>query len=251
MSDIIYGRNAVSEAFKFGKSIEKVFMLHSIRGEFEVQIRRACKEQNIPLAKVPEVKLNDLAGQHAGHQGIVAIIPAITYVDYATVIRLALASDRAPLLVIVDGVTDVRNLGAIARSAYFFGAHGMIITGNASGRINEDAIKASAGALLQLPVARASSIFQLISDLQAAGVIVAATSLTQAVSVHTCDMKEPLAIVLGSEGKGLNNKVLEIVDYTLQIPAVNVFDSLNVSVAAGIMLYEASRQRTAPSTKKS
>ena len=220
-------------------------MLNTIRGEFEIQIRQACKQNNIPLAKVPEVKLNELAGQQANHQGIVVVIPAISYMDYREMIRLARESGQPPLLVVVDGVTDVRNIGAIARSAYFFGAHGMIITGNASGRINEDAIKTSAGALLQLPVARASSIFELISDLQAAGIFVAATSLTNAVPVHTCDMRTPLAIVLGSEGKGLHYKVLEIVDYTLEIPAINEFDSLNVSVAAGIMLYEASRQRMA------
>ncbi len=244
MSDIIYGRNAITEAFKIGKSIDKVYMLNTIRGEFEVQIRQACKQQNIPLAKVPEVKLNELAGHQANHQGIVALIPAISYMDYHEVIQLATESGHPPLLVVVDGVTDVRNLGAIARSAFFFGAHGMIITGNASGRINEDAIKTSAGALLQLPVARASSIFQLIGDLQAAGIIVVATSLSNAEPVFTCDMITPLAIVLGSEGKGLHYKVLEIVDYTLEIPAINDFDSLNVSVAAGIMLYEANRQRS-------
>lgn len=243
MSDIIYGKNAVLEAFKFGKSIEKVFMLNTIRGEFEIQVRKECKQNNIPLAKVPEVKINELAGHQAIHQGIVAIIPSIAYVDYRQLIELASNSEKPALLVILDGVTDVRNIGAIARSAYFFGAHGMILAGNATGRINEDAIKASAGALLQLPVARASSIFELISDLQSAGIIVAATSLTNSVTLEKCDMEVPIAFIMGSEGKGLHYKILEIVDYTLEIPSVNDFDSLNVSVAAGIMLYEASKQR--------
>lgn len=244
MSDIIYGRNAVTEAFRSSKDIEKVYMLNSIRGEFEIQIRKDCKQNNIPLAKVPEIKLNELAGHQAVHQGIVAIITPISYIDYKQMINNASQDGKIPLLVIVDGVTDVRNIGAIARSAYFFGAQGMIIAGNTAGRINEDTIKASAGALMQLPVARAGSIFDLISDLQSAGIIVAATSLKNAVPVNTCDLKEPLAIILGSEGKGLHYKILEIVDYNLEIQAANDFDSLNVSVAAGILLYEASRQRS-------
>lgn len=244
MSDIIYGRNTLIEAFKSGRSIEKVFMLNTIRGELEIQIRKECKNNNIPLAKVPEIKLKELAGQHAVHQGIVAIIPAITYVDYRQLIQQSVNSDRTPLIVVIDGVTDVRNIGAIARSAYFFGAHGLIISGNTSGRVNEEAVKASAGALLQLPVARAGSIYELISDLQASGIIVAATSLTKSIPVSTCDLTEPVAIILGSEGAGLHYKVLEIVDYSIEIPAVNVFDSLNVSVAAGILLYETARQRT-------
>lgn len=245
MSEIIYGKNTVLEAFKFDKSIEKVFMLNTIRGEFEIQVRKECKQNNIPLAKVPEIKLNELVGHQAVHQGIVAIIPSIRYVEYRQLIEQAINSERPALIVILDGVTDVRNIGAIARSAYFFGAHGMILAGNTTGRVNEEAIKASAGALLQLPVGRASSIFELISDLQASGIIVAATSLTNAVSLSTCDMRGPVAIIMGSEGKGLHYKILETVDYTLEIPAVNDFDSLNVSVAAGIMLYETSRQRLA------
>ena len=244
MSDIIYGRNAVTEAFRASKDIEKVYMLNTIRGEYEIQIRKDCKQNNIPLAKVPEIKLNELTGHQAVHQGIVAIITPISYIDYKQMIKNASQDGKVPLLVIVDGVTDVRNIGAIARSAYFFGAQGMIIAGNTAGRINEDTIKASAGALMQLPVARAGSIFELISDLQSAGIVVAATSLKNAIPVNTCDLKEPLAIILGSEGKGLHYKILEIVDYNLEIQAANDFDSLNVSVAAGILLYEASRQRS-------
>ena len=244
MSDIIYGRNAVTEAFRASKDIEKVYMLNTIRGEYEIQIRKDCKQNNIPLAKVPEIKLNELTGHQAVHQGIVAIITPISYIDYKQMIKNASQDGKVPLLVIVDGVTDVRNIGAIARSSYFFGAQGMIIAGNTAGRINEDTIKASAGALMQLPVARAGSIFELISDLQSAGIVVAATSLKNAIPVDTCDLKEPLAIILGSEGKGLHYKILEIVDYNLEIQAANDFDSLNVSVAAGILLYEASRQRS-------
>lgn len=244
MSDIIYGKNAVTEAFRSSKDIEKVYMLNTIRGEYEIQIRKDCKQNNIPLAKVPEIKLNELTGHQAVHQGIVAIITPISYIDYKQMIKNAGQDGKVPLLVIVDGVTDVRNIGAIARSAYFFGAQGMIIAGNTAGRINEDTIKASAGALMQLPVARAGSIFELISDLQSAGIVVAATSLKNAIPVNTCDLKEPLAIILGSEGKGLHYKILEIVDYNLEIQAANDFDSLNVSVAAGILLYEASRQRS-------
>ena len=242
MSDLIYGRNAVSEAFNAGLDIEKVFVLNSIRGEYEIEIRGLCKETNVPIAKVPEVKLNELS-KFKVHQGVVALISPIKYFDYKNILTSVFEAGNTPLFVILDGVTDVRNIGAISRSAYFFGADAIIISGNFAGRINEDTVKTSAGAILKLPVSRVNSLLTLVSDLQSLGVKVVATSLKDAIDPSTSDMREPLAIILGAEDKGLHYKVLEIVDEVIRIPAFSDFDSLNVSVAAGILLYECRNQR--------
>jgi len=242
MSDIIYGRNAVLEAFHASKDIGKVYMLSTLRGEFEVQVRNVCRDKSIPLVKVPEIKLNELT-KNKIHQGIVAEISPVAYVDYKDIVATAFEQGQIPLLVLVDGVMDMRNIGAIARSSFFFGAHGLILTGNSGGRVNEDAVKTSAGAILNLPVSRANSLFTLISDLQSMRVKVIASSLGDAALPQDVDMKEPVAILLGSEDKGLHYKVLEIVDEVVKIPANNTFDSLNVSVATGILLYECCRQK--------
>ena len=164
MSHIIYGKNAVLEAFNSDLDIEKVFILQSLRGELEIAVRQFCKEKNIPLSKVPESKINDLARDKT-HQGVVAFTSPVKYIDYNEMIS-RVPETETPLFVVLDSVTDVRNIGAIARSALFFGAHGLIISGSASGRINEETVKASSGAILSLPVARANSNFNLISDLQ-------------------------------------------------------------------------------------
>lgn len=242
MSDIIFGKNAVIEAFQNGKDIEKVFLLNTMRGEFEVQIRNLCKDKSIPLAKVPEIKLNELSKNKA-HQGVIALISPIRYFEYADIISAAFESGQTPLIVVLDGVTDIRNIGAISRSAYYFGAHGLIITGNFTGQINEDVVKTSSGAILSLPVSRVASLLHLVSDLQSLGIKVVATSLKDAIEPRNSDMTEPLAIIMGSEDKGIHYKVLEIVDEVVKIPAFNDFDSLNVSVASGVLLYECTRQR--------
>ena len=242
MSDIIIGRNAVIEAFGAEMDIEKVFLLSNLRGEYEVQLRNLCKDSNIPLAKVPEQKLNELS-RNKVHQGVVALISPIKYQEYGDVISQTVEQGKTPLIIVLDGITDVRNVGAIARSAYFFGADAIVIAGNFAGRISEDTVKASAGAILRIPICRVNSLFTLVSDLQSMGIKIVATSLQNAVLPHESDMNEPLAFVLGGEERGLHYKVLEIVDEVIKIPSNSDFDSLNVSVAAGIVLYECNKQR--------
>ncbi len=243
MTDVIYGRNTILEAFSSGMDIEKVFVLSTLKGEFEVQIRNICRDNNVPLAKVPEIKLNELTRFKAVHQGVVATISPIKYADYREIIADVISQGQKPLIVVMDGVTDVRNIGAVARSAHFFGAHTLIISGSFSGRISEDTVKTSAGAILKIPVCRVNSLLHLVSELQAMGIVVIASSLKDAIEPTACEFSEPVAIILGSEDKGLHYKVLEIVDQVVKIPAHSDFDSLNVSVAGGILLYEAMRQR--------
>ncbi len=242
MSQVIYGKNSVVEAFESGIEIEKIFVLQSLRGEVETQLRHLCKDKNIPLSKVPEIKLNELAKGNV-HQGVVAFTSPIRYIDHNEMIAAAFESGRAPLFVILDSVTDVRNMGAIARSAYFFGANGLIISGTFTGRINEETVKASSGAILKIPVARANSIFNLIGDLQAAGVQIIATSLKGDLRPNDIDLSQPTALIMGSEDKGLHPKIYQVADYNVLIKGGSDFDSLNVSVATGVLLYECQRQR--------
>jgi len=249
MSDIIFGRNSVEEAFRSGKEIEKVYMLNSMRGEFEVFVRNICREKSVPLAKVPEQKLAELCGSKVAHQGVAALISKLHYADYRDVISSAYERGGTPFVIVLDSVTDIRNIGAIARSAWFFGADGIILTGNISGSISEDAVKSSAGAILNIPVSREKSVFTAISNLQAMGLKVVATALKTSLSPAECDLHGPLAILMGSEEKGLHYKVLEVADEAVRIPSGNDFDSLNVSVAAGILLYEAKRQRMSATSK--
>lgn len=243
MSDIIFGKNPVLEAFSSGVDIEKIFVLATLRGELEIKIRQLCKENQIPLAKVPEVKLNELSRNQL-HQGIVAMISPIHYENIEDVVDLSFSTGNVPLVVVIDGVTDVRNIGALSRSAYYFGATALVIAGNFSGRINEETVKSSAGAILKLPVCRVSSLLALISTLQNKGLYVVASALKSNDTLHDVDFNLPCAIILGSEDKGLHYKVLETVDQSVKINAMTDFDSLNVSVAGGIFLYEVNRQRT-------
>lgn len=244
MSELIFGKNAVIEAFHAAVDIEKVYVLSNIRGEFEVQIRNLCKINSVPLAKVPEIKLNELS-KFKAHQGVVALISPLKYQAYRDVIQKTVQEGNTPLLVVLDGITDVRNIGAIARSAHYFGANGLIISGNFSGQINEDTVKSSAGAILQLSVCRVNSLLSLVSDLQSLGIQVVATSLEKNADLPCqCDLTLPTAFILGAEDKGLHYKVLEIVDTAVCIQAASNFDSLNVSVAAGVLLYETNRQRS-------
>lgn len=242
MSNLVLGRNAMLEAMAAGTEIEKIYLLHSLHGEFEVDIRNYCREHHIPLAKVPEVKLKELS-KNRNHQGVIGIISGISFCDYRKVIADLFEEKKEPVIVIMEGITDVRNVGAIARSAHYFGANLIIMAGNASARINEDTIKASAGAILTIPVSRAGSLLALISELQELHIRVIATSLNRSTDIQDADLSGPIAFILGNEEKGLHYKVLDIVDESIKIPQVSDFDSLNVSVAAGIVLYEASRQK--------
>ncbi|MBK9151509.1 MAG: 23S rRNA (guanosine(2251)-2'-O)-methyltransferase RlmB [Saprospiraceae bacterium] len=243
MSDIIFGKNPLIEAAESGVEIEKVFMLNTLRGETEVYFRQYCKNRNIPLAKVPEVKLNELA-RNKSHQGLVAIISPIRYFEIEDVLAQIFERGETPLIMVADSVSDVRNIGSLARSAHFFGAHAVVMTGNASGRINEEAVKASAGALLKIPVCRYASIFNLVSTLQSHGILVYAAAITKnSRPPDETDFTLPAAILLGAEDKGLNPKLFDLADGVVHIPAAASFDSLNVSVAGAVLMYEAQRQR--------
>ncbi len=241
-STTIYGRKPVMEALEGNHPVEKIFLQSNMQGEYEIAIRNICRDRNIPLTKIPFRKLNHLARKN-NHQGVLAYISPVVYTSVDQLIPTLISKGIAPVILVLDGITDVRNMGAIARSAKVFGAHGMVIPAKGTARINDEMVKSSAGAILDVPICRENSLPVALESMQIHGLKVYAADVKAQKTIAEQDLKIPVAIILGSEDKGVSKKSLQICDDTLKIPQVDNFDSLNVSVAAGILLYEVLIQR--------
>ena len=242
MSNLIYGHHPVVEAIQAGKPVEKVFFQQGLRGDLEKEIRHLTKAHDIPLQVVPKEKLNKLV--RGNHQGVAAWLALVAYQALDDVVPFIFEQGETPLLVLLDGITDVRNFGAICRSAECAGVHAVVVPQSGAAPANEDAMKASAGALARIRLCRVRSLFSTVEWLQQSGVQVVATALgAKAVPLYQIDFSLPTAILLGSEGEGVHTKLLKMADRVARIPQATDFDSFNVSVAAGIALYEALRQR--------
>lgn len=238
---VIYGHHPVVEAIEAGKPVEKVFFQQGVRGELEKEIRHLTKAHQIPLVVVPREKLNKMV--KGAHQGVVAYLSAVAYQSIEDVLPWIFEQGQNPLLLILDNITDVRNFGAICRSAECAGAHAVIVPQSGAAPANEEAMKASAGALARIRVCRVRSLFSTVEFLQQSGVQVVATALTdRSIPLYAVDFSQPTAILMGSEGEGVHPKLLKMSDQVTKIPQATDFDSYNVSVAAGIVLYEALRQ---------
>lgn len=246
-SHLIYGYHPVAEAIHSGKAVDKVFIQQGLRGETEKELRHLTKERGIPMQVVPREKLNKMVrGQH---QGVVAHLALVEYLNLEDVLPFVFEQGKVPLLVVLDNVTDVRNFGAICRSAECAGAHAVVVPQSGAALANEEAMKASAGALSRVRLCRARSLFSTVEWLQECGVQVVATALSgRSVPVYEADFSVPTAVLMGSEGSGVHPKLLKMADKVVKIPQVTDFDSYNVSVATGIVLYEALRQRVAAYT---
>lgn len=241
-SNLIYGHHPVAEAIRAGKLVEKVYFQQGIRGEMEKEFRHLAKEHGIPLQVVPREKLNKMT--KGAHQGVVAYLALVEFQLLENVLPFVFEQGQIPLLVLLDGVTDVRNFGAICRSAECMGVHAVVIAQSGSAPANEEAMKASAGALARIRICRVRSLFSAVELLQTSGVQVVATALGErAKPVFEADFTLPTAILMGSEGEGVHPKLLRMADAVVKIPQATDFDSFNVSVATGIVLYEALRQR--------
>jgi 23S rRNA (guanosine2251-2'-O)-methyltransferase len=241
-NQIICGHHPVVEAISAGKAVEKVFFQQGIRGELEKEIRHLTKAHGIPLQVVPREKLNKLT--KGAHQGVVAFLALVQFLNVEDVLPFVFEQGEVPLFLLLDGITDVRNFGAICRSAECAGVQAVVIPQSGSAPANEEAMKASAGALARVRLCRVRSMFSTVEWLQTAGVQVVATSLNaRSVPVFEADLRGPTAILMGSEGEGLHPKLQKMADAVVKIPQATDFDSYNVSVAAGIVLYEAQRQR--------
>ncbi len=238
---LIVGRKPVLEAMDGGVTIEKIFLLRSATGPEISTIKHRAKELNIPVSQVPVEKLDYLT--KVQHQGVVAWTSLLQYVDLQAGISYVVEKGEVPLFLLLDGITDVRNVGAIARSALCCGAQGIILPASHAASLNEDAIKTSAGALHKILLCRTPSVQQAMDVLRLNGIQILGTQMKGSVPVYESNLTIPIAIVMGAEDTGISKEVLKRADQLIRIPMVKNFDSLNVSVATGMILYEALRQR--------
>jgi 23S rRNA (guanosine2251-2'-O)-methyltransferase len=242
-SSLIYGTHALTEAIRAGKTLERVYIQQGLKSEPVRQLIRLLRDKQIPFTQVPGNKLSRLTGKN--HQGVVAYLSEIGYADLGHVVQQAYEQGRAPLLMVLDHITDVRNLGAIARTAEGLGADALVLPEKGSAPVSADAIKTSAGALHHLPVCREKSLKQAVQFLKDAGVhLVACTEKAEKDAWHA-NLNQPVALILGAEDTGITPELLRLADELVRIPMTGSVQSLNVSVAAGIMMYEVMRQRMA------
>ncbi len=239
--NIIAGRNPVTEALKSGETIDKILLFKNASGDVINEIRQLAKEQNIPLQYVPTEKLNSLTT--VNHQGVIAFKSRIIYHDLQQVIDGVLSKGGRALFLMLDGVTDIRNIGAIGRSAVCCGVQAIIIPDKGVGALNEDAVKSSAGALQQLQICRVNSLLKAIDTLHSNGIKVFTSEMKASKKLYELDLTESCCIVMGSEEKGVQAYLSKAADDRFTIPMKSNFDSFNVSVATGIILYEAVKQQ--------
>jgi len=243
-SSLIIGRQPLIEAIRSGRAVDKILLQRNTSGDAIAEIRQLAREHNIPIQVVPVEKLASMT--RANHQGVLAFAGLVQYLDLQQVIDHVVGSGRVPLFVMLDGVTDVRNIGAIARSALCCGAQAIIIPDKGVGALNEEAMKSSAGALERINICRVNSLLKAVDSLHLNGIKVFTSEMNADRKVSELPLEEPCCIVMGSEDKGVQSYIRKAADEHFSIPMAGDFDSLNVSVAAGIILYEALKHRMNP-----
>lgn len=238
---IIVGRNPVMEALKSGINLDKILIFKNASGDVIQSIRNQAKKLNIPVQPVPQEKLYSLT--NTNHQGVIAFKSAVTYQNLQQVVDSIVGNGEVPQLLMLDGVTDVRNIGAIARSALCTGTQAIIIPDKGVGALGEDAVKSSAGALEKIYICRVSSLLKAVEELQLNGISIYTSEMDAPKKLFELDLTLPCCFVMGSEDSGVQSYISKAASDKYAIPMVGDFDSLNVSVAAGITLYEAMKQR--------
>ncbi|KAA5828138.1 23S rRNA (guanosine(2251)-2'-O)-methyltransferase RlmB [Algibacter amylolyticus] len=237
----IFGIRAIIEAVNAGETIDKVFLQKGERGELFGELESLLNKKSINKSYVPVEKLNRLTKNN--HQGAVAQISPIEFHDMETLVMSVMESGKTPLFLLLDQLSDVRNFGAIIRTAECTGVNGIIIQKNGSAPVNGDTIKTSAGAVFKIPICKVDHIKDAVFYMQASGVkVIAATEKTND-TLYDVSFVEPCAIIMGSEGRGINPSTLKVVDSKAKLPLLGDIESLNVSVACGAFLYEVVRQR--------
>jgi len=238
----IFGIRAIIEAINAGKEIDKVFIQKDAQGDLMKDLMKAMKQKSVNFSYVPVEKLNRLTPSN--HQGAVATIAPISFYKLEDLVEKVMESGRTPLFLILDQLSDARNFGAIIRTAECTGVDGIIVQKQGSAPVNGDTVKTSAGAVFNVPICKVDHIKDAIFHLQGSGIkTVAATEKTDD-TIYDISLKEPLAIIMGSEDRGINPSVLKIVDEKAKLPMFGSIGSLNVSVACGAFLYETVRQRS-------
>jgi len=240
-SSLVIGRQSVKQAIESGRQLDRIYLQNNLHGKLVEEIRSLALQHNIPVNKVPIEKLNGF--NITDHEGIVAQIAKVQYQELQEVISFVVEKGEVPLFLLLDGITDIRNIGGIARTAYCCGVHALIIPEKGVGALNDDAILTSAGALEKISVCRVNSLMKAVDELHLNGIKVFASEMTAHKNVFACDFREPCAIVMGSEEKGIYSALMKICDEKFKIPMTGEFESLNVGVATGMILYEVMRQR--------
>ncbi len=239
-NNIVFGIRPVAEAIESGKQIEKLYLRKGAEGQLMTELRDLAFRHRIRVQEVPAEKLNRLV--KGNHQGAVAQIAPIEYVELNDILE-RVPDDETPLIVLFDGVTDVRNFGGIARSAECAGVHGLITPLKNSAPVNSEAMRSSAGALSRIPVCRVGSVRNTVKALQAEGFQAVAATEKSRKLLYDADLRKPTVIIMGSEDTGISKEVLKLCDEQLAIPMIGAVESLNVSAAAAVMLFETVRQR--------
>lgn len=240
-NQMIFGIRSVIEAVESGKDLESIYVQRGLSGQLFQELRSLLTDRQINYQQVPVEKLNRITRKN--HQGVIGIISPITFDTIENVLPQIYERGETPLILVLDGVTDVRNMGAIARTAECAGVHAIVVPIKGSAQVNADAIKTSAGALFKIPVCRQDNLLKAVRFIRDSGLqVVACTEKTDAF-LYEVDYKAPTAIVMGSEEDGISNEIIRAADYLSKIPMHGSISSLNVSVSAGIIIYEAVRQR--------
>jgi len=241
-NQMIFGIRAVIEAIESGKELESLFVQRGLSGGLLVELKTMIRERNISYQQVPIEKLNRITLKN--HQGVIAFISPITYQHIEDIIPMVYEKGEVPLIVMLDGVTDIRNFGAIARTAECAGVNAIIVPQKGSAEINPDAIKTSAGALFKIPICRVDSLYKTAKFLQESGLqLISCTEKTDE-TIYKPDYTLPSVLILGSEESGISDDLIRISEHLAKIPLFGEIASLNVSVSTGVVIYEAIRQRT-------
>ncbi len=240
-SQVVFGIRAVIEAIESGKQVDKVLMKKDLGGELARELLSVTREYNVPVQRVPVERINKVTRKN--HQGVIAFMAAVDYYHVDDIVPALYDEGINPLVVVLDGVTDVRNFGAIARTCECAGVNCIVIPERNSVSVNADAVKTSAGALNYLPVCRERNLVKAVQYLRDSGFKVMGASEKTNLNYTKADFTGPVAIVLGAEDTGISTDVLKLCDTLVAIPEFGQINSLNVSVAGGIMIYEVVRQR--------
>lgn len=240
-SEFVFGIRPVIEAIKSGKEIERILMQKEVGGNSVAELIQLANKHTIPIVKVPAEKLNRITRKV--HQGVICFISPVIYASLDNIISEVYRKGETPFILVLDRVTDVRNFGAIARSAECMGVQAIVIPSRGSAQINSDAVKTSAGALNYIPVCREDNLKTTLKYLKENGLKIIACSEKGEKTIDSTDCTGPVALIMGSEEDGISSEYLKLSDEMLKIPITGEIQSLNVSVAAGIMMYEVVRQR--------
>jgi 23S rRNA (guanosine2251-2'-O)-methyltransferase len=239
--DMVYGRRPIIEAIKSEKTFDKLFVQKNLSGELADELLQTARENKVIITKVPPEKLNRLTRKN--HQGVVGFISPIQFANIDHIIDQTFSEGRDPLVIVLDRITDVRNFGAIVRSAECVGVDAVIIPSRGAAQISADAMKTSAGALNLVPICRSNNVLALLKSLQQSGLSLVACTEKSNTTIYEVSFSQPSIIIMGSEESGIDEEILSICDHKAKIPLAGSIESLNVATSTGIILYEAVRQR--------